>query len=90
MIGEYSGGIMTTDQLVRLAETYSAHTGRTLATVGTYAGKAGHFFTGLKAGRSCTFRKAEQVALWLADSWPEDLPWPADIPRPPKAKREAA
>lgn len=81
---------MTTDQLLRLAEVYCGHTGRTLATVGTYAGKAGHFFKGLKGGSTCTVRKAEQVALWLSENWPDDLAWPADIPRPPKAKMEAA
>lgn len=81
---------MTTDQLHRLAEACCAHTGRTLATVGAYAGKAGHFFKGMKEGSTCTVRKAETVTLWLSGNWPDDPAWPADIPRPPKAKKEAA
>lgn len=74
---------MTTEDLVRLAETYSRHRGLTLSTVSTYAANDGKWFGTLKAGRAgCTIRKANRVLRWLSEHWPQDLPWPADIDRP--------
>lgn len=81
---------MTTDDIIRLAEAYTGHTGLKLSTVSTYAGNDGKWIDGLRAGASCTLRKAATVSQWFSDRWPSDLEWPRDIPRPPKSKREAA
>lgn len=81
---------MSANSLVRLAETFAAHRGFTLSTVSTYAANDGKWVDGLKAGASCTLRKAAIVTQWFSDRWPADLDWPRDIPRPPKSKKEAA
>lgn len=81
---------MNTDAIVRLAEAYAQHRGLKLSTVSTYAGNDGKWIDGLKAGASCTLRKAAAVTQWFADRWPSDLEWPRDIPRPAKSKKEAA
>lgn len=81
---------MNTETIVMLAEAYAQHHGLKLSTVSTYAANDGKWVDSLKAGASCTLRKASLVMQWLSDRWPGDLEWPRDIPRPPKSKKEAA
>lgn len=81
---------MNKHMLIKVAETYCGHTGRTLSTVGTYAAGAGSFFKGLKGKAGCTLLKAEAVLQWFSDHWPADLEWPADVPRPRPAPMRRA
>lgn len=81
---------MNTNDLIRLAEAYAQHRTLKLSTVSTYAATDGKWIDGLKAGASCTLRKAAAVTLWFSENWASDLEWPRDIPRPTKSKKEAA
>lgn len=86
---------MSTEHIIRLAEAYGRHCALELSTVSTYAENDGKWLPGLKAGSSCTLRRAERVTRWFSTNWPADLEWPRDIPRPTPAtnasrKRRAA
>lgn len=81
---------MQARQIMDLAETYSAHTGRKLSTLGAYTVNDGKFFDRLEGGGSCTLKTAARVVRWFSETWPDDLEWPRHIPRPPKSKKEAA
>jgi hypothetical protein len=83
---------MNTTQILTLAKSYAEKRGLKLSTVSTYATGDGRVFERLSAGRTCTVRRAEKIALWFSDHWPEDLAWPSDIPRPKRAakRRRAA
>ncbi|MBR9819378.1 MAG: hypothetical protein GYB51_00085 [Rhodobacteraceae bacterium] len=81
---------MNTGTIIKQAEAYCAHTGRTLSTVGSYAVRDGKFFDRLKNGGGCTLRTADRVITWFSDNWPSDLTWPTDIPRPAPNRKEVA
>ncbi len=81
---------MNTSDIVKQAEAYCAHTGKTLSTVGSYAVRDGKFFLRLGNGGGCTLRTAKRVIEWFSDNWPTDLEWPREIPRPTPNKKEAA
>lgn len=73
---------MNTSDILRQAEIYCDHTGKTLSTVGSYAVRDGKFFLRLKDGGGCTLRTAKRVIEWFDQNWPDDLAWPAGINRP--------
>lgn len=82
---------MTTEQILKLAYSFSRHTGLSMSTVGTYAAADGKFFGRLERGGGCTLRTAKKLFDWFAREWPADLEWPSDIPRPaPKTRGNAA
>lgn len=81
--------------LLTLASTYSAHTGRSEATVSNLALGRATLFSRLRAGGDCTLGTAHRVVAWFDTHWPADLEWPAGIARPepektPRASRKAA
>ncbi|WP_035723502.1 hypothetical protein [Fodinicurvata fenggangensis] len=78
-----------TTHIIRLADTYCQHTGRSHARVATLAYDQGMFFDRLRKGRTCTIATYGKVVQWFSNNWPEDLEWPDDIPRP-KPESEAA
>ncbi len=81
---------MNTGMIIKQAEAYCAHTGRTLSTVGSYAVRDGKFFERLKGGGGCTLRTADRVVMWFSDNWPTDLEWPSDIRRPDRSRKAVA
>ena len=84
---------MNTKSIMQLCEVYAARRGLTLSTVSTYAAAAGDFYARLKRGHDLTTRRAERVAQWFSDNWPNDTEWPSEIPRPKPhrgVKREEA
>ncbi|PTE15966.1 hypothetical protein [Pseudogemmobacter blasticus] len=81
---------MSTEAIIRIAETFARHLGLTLSTVSTYAANDGKWLSGLKTGSSCTLRKAAVVTCWFSENWPADLEWPRDVPRPAIQKKEKA
>lgn len=80
---------MNTSDIIRQAEVYSAHTGKTLSTIGTYVVRDGKFFTRLEQGGGCTIKTAQKVIDWFDQNWPADLEWPHGLERP-STKRSAA
>lgn len=80
---------MKSSDLVKQAKTYSAHTGKTLSTISSYAVRDGKFFDRLERGGGCTLRTAERLILWFSDNWPDDLEWPSGVPRPSNDQRAA-
>lgn len=82
---------MSIEAVLKLAALYVKHTGLKLSTVSTYAAGDGKFFGSLQEGTAgCTFRRADKVLNWFANTWPADLEWPRDIPRPAKPKSDEA
>jgi len=81
---------MTEADLITLARIYSAHSGLTLSTVGTYAAMDGKFFLSLISGSGCTMKRASRIVSWFDSHWPEDLEWPRAIPRPSRQSEDAA
>lgn len=78
---------MNTSNLIRLAEIYAGHVGRTEATIAKWAGSHARLFDRLREHGGCNVRTYGKVLTWFADNWPADLDWPADIPRPdPRAE----
>jgi hypothetical protein len=80
---------MISKQLTQLAETLSAHSGRSEATISNKAAGNATLFERLRTGKGCNIRTAQKVLDWFSDNWPVDLQWPADVPRP-SAKKDAA
>ena len=80
----------------RLIEIAARATGRQPSTMGRLASGVGgrtgdgSLYSRLRAGGTITIRRAERIAQWLSDRWPEDAEWPADIPRPAPATAERA
>ncbi len=72
---------MSTDRLIRLAESYARHHRLALSTVGRLAGGHGHFFDRVADGR-VTFRRVDRSIQWFSDHWPAELDWPDELPRP--------
>ncbi len=81
---------MNTQDIIKIAETYSSHTGLTLSTIGSYSVRDGKFFLRLSKGGSCTLKTAARIFLYFADNWPEDLAWPKGITRPDPTKKKVA
>lgn len=78
------------NQVLKLAELYSLHTGLKLSSVSTYAANDGKWLPSLQLGNAgCTVRKATRVIRWLDENWPEELEWPREIPRPSMTKDAA-
>ena len=82
--------MMNTEDILKLAEQYTAQKGYALTTIATYAAGDGKFFKRLSAGATCTLKMTAQVLQWFSDNWDEDLEWPRSIPRPKPNKKEAA
>lgn len=80
---------MGSDNLLRVAQRYASTKGVELSTLATYAAGDSRFFARLRDGR-VTIRRADAVARWISDHWPDHLEWPPDVPRPePTAECEA-
>ncbi|WP_349295269.1 hypothetical protein ABEB22_18475 (plasmid) [Thioclava sp. 'Guangxiensis'] len=74
-------------EILKLANEYSAHSGLKLSTISTYAANDGKFLDRLQSRGSCTVRTARIVWNWFSDNWPDkDLDWPKDISRPVRPK----
>ena len=73
---------MNSQNILALANKYSAHTGLALATISTYATGSGDFFKRLQAGHDVTLRRAIRIIQWFSDHYPADLTWPIEIQRP--------
>lgn len=69
-------------QLLKLADDYSAGTGRSLARVATLVRNDGKFFKRLKLGAGCTMDTYERSLKWFSEHWPEGADWPVGIERP--------
>ncbi len=81
---------MNSNKLVIQAEQFSAHTGKTLSTIGSYAVRDGKFFARLQDGGDCTTKTVNKVVQWFSDHWPTDLAWPSDLPRPTSKNKDVA
>ena len=81
---------MNSEQIQKLAETYSRHTGLKASTLGVYAVNDGKFFVRLQGGYDCRTKTARKVAEWFSTNWPQDLAWPESVPRPSTKKEDAA
>lgn len=66
-------------QLLALAETYGAATGRSMARVATLAVNQGAFFDRLRNGSSCSVDTYLAVKAWFAENWPADATWPEGV-----------
>lgn len=68
--------------LIKLAETFSGHIGRSEATLSNKCVGHARLFSRLRDGCGCSVGTFNGTVLWLSENWPEDLEWPADVPRP--------
>ena len=68
--------------LIACASAYAASRSLSLSTVGRLVAKDGRFFDRLDDGSTFTARKYDEVILWFAERWPEDVPWPSEVARP--------
>ncbi|EJF91653.1 hypothetical protein [Bartonella tamiae] len=59
-----------------------------LSTIGKNCASDGRFFVRIKAGKTFTARKYDDVVYWFSENWPKTEPWPTEILRP--SKREDA
>ena len=82
--------IATKEDLVRLAQTLSQHSGLSLSTIGAYGANDGKLFSRWEAGGGCTLKTSAAFLRWFSSNWPAELRWPDDIPRPGRSKQEAA
>lgn len=77
--------MLTPDELLRLAEAYSAATGlgfsRISRLVARHNDKA---FWRLSRGQSINTRTLLAAEEYFRSNWPENVPWPRDIPGRPK------
>lgn len=82
--------LATKEDLVKLAQTMSKHTGLSLSTIGTYGANDGKLFSRWGSGGGCTLKTSSALLRWFSNAWPDELMWPDEIPRPPRARKEAA
>jgi hypothetical protein len=88
--GNFTGGGMSIEHIIKLAQDYSAHKKLTLATVSTYAANDGKLFKRFEEGAGCTIKRADTLIGWFSENWPDnELDWPHDIPRPTSRKDAA-
>jgi hypothetical protein len=76
--------------LLKLAQTYSAHTGKSIATLGHYSTGDARIFVRFMEGGDCSTQRARRIGQWFADNWPEDLEWPRAPIWPHPSRRAAA
>lgn len=68
-------------QLITLAETHAAATGRSVARTATLIFNDGKFFASLERGRACSVDNYLKAKAWFASHWPA-VPWPESVARP--------
>lgn len=73
--------------LLKVADTYIAHTGVASSTLSKRAANDGaDLFGRLRADPGAVvLRRVNEVMCVLAWNWPKGLAWPADVPRPTRA-----
>ena len=77
-----------TDQLIAVANAYSAATGVSISTISTKLFNGGGRLAAIAAGGDLNTRSFESAMRWFSDNWPDDLEWPAGVARPRKSGSE--
>lgn len=70
------------DNLFALASIYGKALRIEEATVGRLCAADGRFFTRLRAGKTFTARKYDDVVRWFSSNWPREVQWPDSVERP--------
>jgi hypothetical protein len=70
------------NHLFKLAERFCASRRMEEATVGRLCAADGRFFLRLRAGKTFTIKKFDEVVRWFSENWPDGAEWPAEIARP--------
>ncbi|WP_420324602.1 hypothetical protein [Mameliella sp.] len=73
---------MRLQDLLKLADAYCAHVGRSDATVSNQITTHARLFRRLRQGQGCNVSTYLSALIWFSENWPTDLEWPADIERP--------
>ncbi|MGR3435237.1 MAG: hypothetical protein ACU0CO_10170 [Shimia sp.] len=76
----------TIEQLLKVADKYSAHTKTSLGTLGTYIVGQSNWFATLATVSDTGTRRADRAFQWFSDNWPDDLDWPKECRRPAPKK----
>jgi len=77
--------MLSTTEVLALAQAYSRATGCALSTVADRAlgERNTKAFSRLARGQGITTRTLERATVWLLTNWPEGTPWPEDVPGGP-------
>ena len=73
--------------LLSCAARYAEAMGLGDGTVGAYAAGDWRFFERLRAGKTFTAKKYDEVMAWFDTKWPTDTKWPAGVPRTSNARQ---
>jgi hypothetical protein len=80
-----------TDQLLTVANAYSALTGAGFPTVSSRVFDDSKRLPLIASGEgSITLRRAELALQWFSANWPDGADWPSEIARPEPLVNEAA
>ena len=69
-------------QILTLASTFAAATGKSEARIATIAAGSGAFFDRIKDGAGCSVDTYIKVKRWFAANWPDETPWPQGVDHP--------
>lgn len=73
---------MTDVDILKLIQTYAAHSGLSVVTVSKKIGSHNRLALRLSRGLGCSSTTIRNTSAWFHENWPADLEWPAGIPRP--------
>ncbi len=73
------------NNLLRLGAAFCTAKKLTEGTVGRMCASDTRFFSRIRAGKTFTAKKYDEVVEWFDARWPADAPWPSEV-----ARRKAA
>lgn len=76
--------------LLKLADGYCAHVGRSEATISNQITSHARLFKRLRQGHGCTVQTFGAAVAWFDQNWPQDLEWPRQVVRPSKTDKQGA
>lgn len=74
--------MLMSDALKALVKTYMDATSISASALSVAAGHNDKFVSKVLRGEGVQSRKADELAAWLSDHWPDDVEWPTGLPRP--------
>lgn len=70
------------NNLITLGMIYGTAVGLRETTVGRQCAADARFFSRIRAGKTFTVKKFDDVVLWFSVHWPATVVWPDNIIRP--------
>jgi hypothetical protein len=78
------------NHLLALSESFCSAKELGESTVGRHCAADGRFFSRIRAGKTFTAKKYDEVVAWFSCHWPEKCHWPDDVERPESVKMTEA